>query len=252
MSDAVMSWPTPPLDRTLHHDEVHVWLVAYEMFRAQIPALHLLLNGEEAKKAAQFYFEKDRRRYIVTHGLLRTLLASYTNLEPTQLGFSYNVYGKPELAPSLQNNLLHFNLSHTHDLIVYAFTYIRNVGIDIEYMRTTIEYEQLAKRYFSPFENAELQRLPVFLRQQAFFHCWSRKEAYIKARGLGLSLALDSFDVTVEPGAPAKLLASRESAQETNRWLFASLPMDPQYAGTLVAEGHDWHMHRWQLLPNNS
>ncbi len=251
MSESLMFWAMPPTDRTLHHDEVHVWLAEHEMFRSQIPDLHLLLNEEETKKAARFYFEKDRRRFTVTHGLLRKLLAGYTNLSPTQLSFQHNAYGKPELSTGSQKDVLHFNLSHSHDLIAYAFTYTRNVGIDIEHVRTDIEYEQLTRRYFSPSENVELQSLPFSLRQKAFFSCWTRKEAYIKARGLGLSLALDIFDVTVRPDGPVKLLASRENAQETDRWLFASLPMSPEYAGTLIAEGHDWHMHCWQLLPHN-
>lgn len=250
MSISSKFWTMPPADRTLHQDEIHVWLVTYEMFRAQLPDLCLLLSVDEAKKAGQFYFEKDRRRFIVTHGLLRMLLAGYTNLPPTQLSFQYNAYGKPELASYPQKEPLHFNISHTHNLIVYAFTHTRNIGIDIEYIRTDIEYEQLARRYFSPFENAELQRLPLLQRQQAFFDCWTRKEAYIKARGLGLSLALDSFDVTVQPDDPVKLLASRESVQETNRWLFASLSISSNYAGTLVAEGQGWQMRCWQLLPH--
>jgi 4'-phosphopantetheinyl transferase len=250
MSDPFASWTVPPLDKTLHNDEVHVWLAAYKTFRAQLSELQNLLSVDEAKKAARFYFEKDRERFIVTHGLLRKLLASYINTPPVQLDFQYNAYGKPALASSFQKELLHFNLSHTQNLVVYAFTCTRNIGIDIEYMRADIEYEQIAGRYFSPFEHAELQRLPSSQRQQAFFHCWTRKEAYIKARGLGLSLALDSFDVTVRSEAPVKLVANRENAQETTRWRFAALPMNSNYAGTVVVEGQNWQMRCWQLLPS--
>jgi 4'-phosphopantetheinyl transferase len=241
----------PPADRTLHRDEVHVWLVEQEMFHTTIPDLNLLLSEEEAKKAARFYFERDRKCFIIAHSLLRKLLASYTHVPPTQLCFSQNAYGKPALVSSPQGDLVSFNISHSHDLIIYAFTYARHVGIDVEYMRTNIEYEQLAKHYFSPAEHAELQSLPSSQRQQAFFQCWTRKEAYIKARGLGLSLPLASFDVTVQPGAPVKLLASREDARETTRWLFAPLPLDTHYAGTLVAEGQDWQMRLWQLSPHS-
>lgn len=250
MSDLLTCWTTPPADRMLHDDEVHVWLASYKKFHAQLSELRDLLNVDEAKKAARFYFEKDRERFIVTHGLLRKLLAGYTNISSAQLDFQYNAYGKPALASSFQKEPLHFNLSHTQDLIVYAFTYTRNVGIDIEYIRADIEYEQLARHYFSSFEQAELQRLPLSLHQQAFFNCWTQKEAYIKARGLGLSLALDSFDVTVQPDAPVRLLASRESAQEAARWRFASLPVNSNYAGTVAVEGQDWQMHCWQLLPH--
>ena len=250
MSDPLTFWTTPPADRTLYKDEVHVWLASYKMFHAQLPELRDLLNIDEAKKAARFYFEKDRERFIVTHGLLRKLLSGYANISPAQLDFQYSAYGKPALASHVQKEPLHFNLSHTQDLIVYAFTYTRNVGIDIEYIRADIEYERLASHYFSPFEQAELQHLPLSQRQQAFFNCWTRKEAYIKARGLGLSLALDSFDVTVRSDAPVKLLASRESAQETARWRFASLPMHSNYAGTVAVEGQSWQMRCWQLLPH--
>lgn len=248
MPDSLTFWVMPPVDRTLHDDEVHIWLASYKTFHAQLPELHGLLTIDEAEKAARFRFEKDRERFIVTHSMLRKLLAGYTSISPTQLVFQHNAYGKPALSSHPQKELLHFNLSHSQDLIIYAFTCIRDIGIDIEYRRTDIEYEQLARHYFSPFERAELQRLPSSLRQQAFFDCWTRKEAYIKARGLGLSLALDSFDVTIQPNAPVKLLASRESAHETTRWRFASLPMNSDYAGTVVAEGQDWQMRCWQLL----
>ncbi len=250
MLDSLMFWATPPADRTLHDDEIHIWLASYKMFHAQLPELRGLLTIDEAEKAARFRFEKDRERFIVTHSLLRKLLAGYTSTSPTQLVFQHNAYGKPALSSYHQEGPLHFNLSHSQDLIVYAFTFIRNIGIDIEYIRTDIEHEQLARHYFSPFERAELQHLPPSLRQQAFFDCWTRKEAYIKARGLGLSLALDSFDVTIRPNAPVELLASRESAQETTRWRFAPLPMHSDYAGTVVTEGQDWQMRCWQLLPD--
>ncbi|GAC1362153.1 MAG: 4'-phosphopantetheinyl transferase superfamily protein [Ktedonobacteraceae bacterium] len=245
------SWEVPPTDKTLHADEVHVWLADQKIFLTAIPVLYRLLNVDEVRKAAQFRFEKDRNRYIIAHGLLRLLLANYVQLPAAQLNYCYNAYGKPELAISHGQDTLHFNLSHTHELIIYAFTYSRHVGIDIEYIRGNIEYEQLAKHYFSSFEYAELQRLPLSIRRQVFFQCWTRKEAYIKARGLGLSLGLDTFDITVQPGLPVRLLASRENAQETTRWLFAPLPIDADYAGTLVVERQDWHMCCWQLLPSS-
>jgi 4'-phosphopantetheinyl transferase len=234
----------------LYDDEVHIWLASYKMFHAQLAELHDLLTVDEAERAARFRFEKDRERFIVTHSMLRKLLASYTGISPDQLAFQHNAYGKPSLSSYPQKELLRFNLSHSQDLIIYAFTCTRDIGIDIEYRRTDIEHEQLARHYFSPFERAELQSLPPSLRQQAFFDCWTRKEAYIKARGQGLSLALASFDVTIQPNAPVKLLASRESAHETIRWRFASLPMHSDYAGTVVAEGQDWQMRCWQLLPD--
>ncbi len=239
-------WNSPPGDLELSENEVHVWRASLNAPLAVIQNLQLSLTTDEATKAKRFHFEKHRNHFIVARGLLRTILSRYLDIDPHQLRFCYNAYGKPSLDPSSHKSTLNFNLSHSHDLALYAFTYSRQVGIDIEYMRANVEYEELAKRFFSPDENAILHALPEAFKQEAFFNCWTRKEAYIKARGKGLSIPLESFDVSLRPGEPAALLNSREDPQETTRWSLQELKPGLGYAGALAVEGSGWHLHCWQ------
>ena len=178
------------------------------------------------------------------------MLARYLNtpfIDARQLQFRHNEYGKPSLDLATQDLTLNFNLSHSHELILFAFTYVRQVGVDIEYMRSDLELEPLAEYSFSLLENEMLRALPISARTEAFYRCWSRKEAYIKARGKGLSIPLDIFDVSLRPDEPAALLNSREDPHETARWRLCALHPDPNYAGALAVEGDGWHLRCWQL-----
>ncbi|MEO8971993.1 MAG: 4'-phosphopantetheinyl transferase superfamily protein [Ktedonobacteraceae bacterium] len=244
--DSDQQWNIPPANIVLQDNEVHVWQASLNVPLPDIDALKQVLSREEVARAERFYFEKGRHGYIVAHGLLRILLGRYLDVDPRQLLFRTNAYGKPSVESPARGEQLHFNLSHTHELVVYAFTATGEVGIDIEYTRANVEYEALAKHSFSPSEYAVIGDLPADLKQEAFFNCWTRKEAYIKARGMGLSLPLDLFDVSLKPGEPAALLDSRENAQEVARWTFQAMTMPPEYVGALAVEGHGWHACYWQ------
>ena len=243
-------WEIPTEQVILSEDEVHVWRASVLQPLATIQYLRSLLSGDEVARAERFYFEKDRHRFIITHGLLRILLARYLNtpfIDARQLQFCHNEYGKPSLDLATQDLTLNFNLSHSHELILFAFTYVRQVGVDIEYMRSDLDLEPLAEYSFSPLENEMLQTLPISARTEAFYRCWSRKEAYIKARGKGLAIPLDIFDVSLRPDEPAALLHSREDPHETARWRLCALHPDPRYAGALAVEGDGWHLRCWQV-----
>jgi 4'-phosphopantetheinyl transferase len=131
---------------------------------------------------------------------------------------------------------LQFNLSHSHQMALLAFTRGRNVGVDIEYMRPDVEFEQLARHFFSPTECAVLLDMASVLRKETFYNCWTRKEAYIKARGEGLSIPLDMFDVSLRPGEPAALLQCREDQAEVARWSLHALMPGELYAAALAVE----------------
>lgn len=246
MNDMDRRWNTPPGKLELTGDEVHVWRASLQAPLARVQHLRTLLAPEETTKADRFYFDRDRNHYIVARGLLRTLLGRYLSMEPEKLCFTYNKYGKPELEFPRINPPLQFNVSHSHELALLAFSYRRELGVDVEYMRTNIEYEDLARHSFSPNEQAVLLALPSEVKQQAFFNCWTRKEAYIKARGMGLSLDLAIFDVSLVPGEPIALLASREDKREVARWRFYELEPGPGYAGALTVEGQEWALRCWQ------
>ncbi|HLI09709.1 MAG TPA: 4'-phosphopantetheinyl transferase superfamily protein [Ktedonobacteraceae bacterium] len=256
MSDRVFSadseyneqrWATSPADLTLSENQVHVWRNFLHASQEVRDRMLSVLSEEERIRAGRFYFERDRQRWIMAHGVLRILLARYLHLEPEKLLFVSNEYGKPALAP-LYESRLEFNLSHSRDIALYALTNDRQVGVDIEYMKDGIEYDELARVSFSPNERAVLRSLPQEAKHEAFFNCWTRKEAYIKARGMGLSLPLDLFDVSLLSGKPAALLASREDPREAQRWTFQHLFPGPGYAGALAVEGSGWQLHCWQWV----
>lgn len=252
MDNRNQNWAAPPTNLVLTENEVHAWRASLQQPVSIIQHLQQFLSVEEVTKAGRFYFEKDRHHSIVARGLLRVLVGRYLQVEPGQLTFCYNAYGKPALDLPFAESGLHFNLSHSHELALYAFTYTRHIGIDVEYMRTNVAFEQVARHSFSPNEQAMLLSLPEAVRLQAFYNCWTRKEAYIKARGKGLSLPLHLFDVSLIPGEPVQLLSSREDPQETTRWSLQELMPGADYAGALVVEGSGWNLGSWEwdFLPN--
>jgi 4'-phosphopantetheinyl transferase len=235
---------------TLSSHDVHVWRASLELSAEHVQRLRQTLAADEIARAERFYFEKDRKHFIVARGVLRVILSRYLGLDPTQLEFSYSSYGKPALTTSPGKDWLRFNLSHSHELALYAITYGREVGIDIEYMRDKVSSEAIAEHYFSPREVTVLRALPVSLRREAFFTCWTRKEAYIKARGEGLSFPLDHFDVSLVPGEPAALLHTLGDPHEASRWSLQALAPAMGYAAALAVEGHDWRLSCWQWAPS--
>lgn len=246
MSDHDRFWHVPPEQLLLAENEIHVWRASLEVSPGELEQLQRLLVDEEIGRARRFYFEKDRRHWIVARALLRTLLGRYLKSDPRGLIFTINDYGKPSLVSPEVGRRLHFNLSHSGELALYAFAYEREVGVDVEYRRAGIDYRELATRYFSARECAALQALPVEHQEEAFFLGWSRKEAYIKARGKGLALPLDQFDVSLIPGERAALLGSREEPRATERWLLHALVPGVCYAGALAVEGSGWQLCCWQ------
>jgi 4'-phosphopantetheinyl transferase len=241
-------WLSPPSSLFLPPGEVHAWRASLDQPAALREYLRSMLSSDEQAKAARFFFAKDRDRYIVARGLLRVLLGDYTKRDARSLHFSYNAYGKPSLDMSSAEQAVYFNLSHSRGLALYAFTLDHEVGIDVEYMKPDIEVEKLARHSFSPDERVVLHSLPPDERLQGFYNAWTRKEAYIKARGMGISLALDSFDVSLRPGEPAALLQSREDAREPARWRLFALQPGEGYAGALAVEGQGWRLRcfQWQ------
>ncbi|HEY4387450.1 MAG TPA: 4'-phosphopantetheinyl transferase superfamily protein [Ktedonobacteraceae bacterium] len=225
--------------------DVHVWRIPLETSPASLEEFRLLLDATEKERARRFRFERDRRRYIVAHGTLRMLLGAYLQMDASALRFVTNAYGKPALAQAQHVQHLSFNLSHSHELALLAVTWRRELGVDVEYKRNDIEYDELARHSFSPYEQEQLRTLPASMKEDGFFACWTRKEAYIKARGMGLSLALDLFDVSLHPAEQAQFLASREDPREVERWSLVNLEPDPGYAGALMVEGKGWDLRLW-------
>src|ERR1043166_1017688 len=180
-------WVPPPDDLKLPDEEVHVWRAGLDLPPAQLERLHRVLSPDEQEKAAWFHFEKDRQHFTAARGFLRMILGRYLGSDPGELRFSYNSYGKPSLAAEFSTPPLRFNLAHSHGLALFAFNCGRELGIDLESIRPDRATEEIAERFFAEAEVAALRSLPLEARVRAFFDCWTRKEAFIKARGMGLS-----------------------------------------------------------------
>lgn len=234
-------WSSPPATLTLQPDHVDVWRVDTGFSLDELHRLEATLSDDEKERAARFHFTADRDRFIAAHGCLRDVLSRYLHGEPAQFDFSTNPHGKP----ALRDHQLEFNLSHSGDFALIAITRERKIGVDVERIRSGISAHVIAQQYFSKHEFAELQSLPVEQRETAFFTCWTRKEAYIKAQGLGLSLPLESFDVSLTPNEPAMLRATRPDAQEASRWTLLSLDVDPCYQAAVAVEDQDLKFRLW-------
>jgi len=239
-------WRPPPPELTLSSAEVHVWRAALDPAVACVERLQLSLSADELHRAARFHFPRDRRRFIVARGVLRDILGRYLGVPSSALGFRYSAYGKPALADVAAADGLRFNVSHSNEMALFAVTQGREVGVDIEYVRAEIACEEIAEHFFSARERASLRALPAEVKHQAFFNCWTRKEAFIKAHGEGLSLPLDQFDVSLAPGEPVALLATRSDPQEVLRWSLQAVSPGPGYAAALAVEGQGWHFTCWQ------
>lgn len=241
-----MIWELPPPRPAATEAEVHVWQAALAAPPATLAWLEGLLSADELQRAGRFHFARDRDHYILARGLLRVILSLYTGTAPKTLGFVYNSFGKPALAAGPGQRVPSFNLSHSGDLVLYAIAAGRVVGIDVEQLRPELATAEIAERFFAPRERDALQALPAELRTRAFYDCWTRKEAYIKARGEGLSIPLDRFEVSLAPGTPAALLHSEGSPKEAARWRLQELDPDPAYAAAVAVEGHDWQLRCWR------
>lgn len=241
-------WSLPPPSLRLTKDTVQVWRASLQRSTTYVQSLLQTLAPDERQRAARFRFAEHRRRFIVARGVLRAILGRYLGQEPHCLEFCYSPHGKPALISTREGDRMRFNLSHSHEMVLYAFTSHREVGVDVEYIRSNVAYKEIADRFFSPREVMTLHSLPAHLQQEAFFLCWTRKEAYIKARGDGLTLPLDSFDVSLTPGDPAMLLATRDDPLNVSRWKLQHLVPGPGYVAALAVEGWNWKLSCWQWI----
>jgi 4'-phosphopantetheinyl transferase len=229
-------------DYTLPWDEVHVWRIALDWSQARTQAFNAVLSSDEQQKAERFHFSIDRVRHVVGRGVLRAILAQCMKTNAERLCFEYGAFGKPRLATGSTEIPLQFNVSHSGELILVALAMGRAVGTDVERVRNDIEAERIAASFFSPHERLALRSLPAHLRVQAFFDCWTRKEAYIKAVGNGLSLPLNQFDVCFMPGQEPRLLATRPDLAGAGRWVIQAVNVGPDYRAAVVVEGTGWQL----------
>ena len=229
-------WESAPDGLALPPTEAHVWRAGLVRDAECVARLAGSLSAEERERSERFRRTADRERFIVGRGVLRSLLGAYLDQAPERVEFSYGRHGKPALAAGAPA----FNLSHSRDLALFALVRGSQVGIDLEYLREGVACQRIAERFFSRAEVADLASVPAPLLTRAFFNCWTRKEAYLKARGEGIRADLDSFTVTLRPEAPAALLSSDRGPEETARWQLHVVDPGPGYVGALCVQGDAW------------
>ena len=236
--DSSASRSTKPT--TLGSEEVDVWCADLRLSSSELCQIERTLSPDEHDRAVQFHFPKDRRRFIAARGILRDILSRYLRCPPTAPLFCYAHFGKPHLAPQFSSGGLQFNLSHSDDLALYAVTYRGEVGVDLERIDSKHVEDGVAERFFSHNERTKIISLPERARIAAFFDFWTRKEAYVKARGGGLQIPLESFDVSMD------LVRSACSCEDQRAWTLRSLAVSPAYAAAIAAEGSDWRLRFWE------
>jgi len=226
-------WPDGALSgvRRLPEDGVHVWRIGLDVPATRLAGLGAYLAPEETARAERYRFPLPRQRFVAARGLLRELLGAYLEMDPARLRFRQNAWGKPLLLEP--PDALQFNVAHTDDLALVAVSAGGAVGIDVERVRPLAHLDRLAARAFSPLEYAAFRELSPSQQLEAFFAVWTRKEAYMKARGWGFHLPPDAFDVTVAPDAPPQLLADRQAPAEAPRWSLHDLAVGTAYRASL-------------------
>jgi len=215
-------------------DGIEIAVTRMDVGPDAVHASATLLSEAERQRASRFVFDRDRNRFIVARARLRRLLASRLGLRPEAVELAYGPRGKPALSPGFADLDLRFNMSHSEDIAVYAFSYGREIGVDVEAVRELRDADDIAVRFFSRRENEAYRALDSRDKPQGFFNCWTRKEAFIKAIGDGLSHPLDRFDVSLAPGEPARILRVESTPGDECGWALHSFSPRPGFIAAIV------------------
>ena len=237
-----MCWKTPEPTAFILNKNVHIWQIRYDECTKHLVEIKSFLSGAEIKRAMKFHFKIDQNRFIVTRGLLKKILSRIISEPVGKISFNNNEYGKPYLK---KNDLPFFNVSHSGNLGLIAITNISEIGVDVEQYRINETTEDIARRFFSKDEVKSYLSLDLKQRQEGFFNCWTRKEAFIKAMGMGLSLSLQTFDVTLKPGEEVRLLNVRFKSENASNWILQDIRVDPGYAAAFALKAQNIEINYW-------
>jgi len=237
-------WSVPPQNLFLAEDEVHVWCGALDLSESLIEKFMNSLSEDEQSRANRFYFLRDKNRFIVARGMLRKILSFYLGGKPNTIQFQYSPYGKPSLHPYFNEHIsppksseIKFNISHSNAIALFGITKSRQIGIDVEYTKPLPDTDKVAERFFGFQENLKYQQLPKEQKLTGFYHCWTRKEAFIKAIGEGLSYPLDQFEVSFLPNEKPRIKHIQNDKVQGEAWSLKVLEPYPEYIGAVAVEG---------------
>lgn len=232
-------WERAPAEPALGEGEVHVWRASLRVPAPERERLNALLDPEEKARAARYRFDVHRDRFVAGRGIQREVLGRYLGVHPASIRYRAASHGKPLVDGP---GSLRFNVSNAEDGLLIAVVLGREIGVDLEALRPMPDGEEIAGRFFSAPEVEVFRAIPPHDRDLAFFTCWTRKEAFIKAVGEGLSMPLDRFDVTLVPREPARLLRTRGDPAEAERWSLRELDPGPGWLAALCVEGGGWSL----------
>lgn len=224
-----------PGDLELPYGMVHIWHASLRATDSQLCRSRRVLTSDEMRRASRFRFDRDRKRFVMARALLRHILSAYTGWEPCRHSLEYNPYGKPFLR---DGNPLRFSVSHSGGEALYAIAHDRDIGIDIEHIRSMEDTDAIVDRFFSEAEKATFHSLPENAKNRAFYSCWTRKEAYVKALGMGLSYPLDAFTVSFLPDEPPELKPAQSNMNTESDWTIEDICVNADHVAAVAVEGH--------------
>jgi 4'-phosphopantetheinyl transferase len=238
-------WPRPPAEIVLPPAEVHLWAASLDPPAESLQRFAAVLSDDEKHRAARFRTGTLQDHYVAGRGALRLLLARYLPADPASLVLTYQPHGKPELSPPWRDRGLEFNVSHSHGLAVYAFTRQSAIGVDVESVRPMPNAAGLMERFFSADEIRQWREMPIDRQLRAFFQGWTRKEAWLKAVGSGLSFPLNDFCVTLD--GPARVLSIRGSDEEAVQWWLESSEPCEGFVAAVAMRGKPNDVRKWRV-----
>ena len=245
--EGVEVWEPGPVDPVLNKGVIHLWRVGLNPDALRVRKLTDLLSQEERKRADRFRFDPHRDHFIVARGCLRILLGRYLRVEPSTVQFKYSSRGKPRVLPTGDDEPPRFNLSHSGDLALIGLAADRDIGVDLEHSGREVRDMKIAERFFSAAEVNALKRVDDDRKAEAFLNCWTRKEAFIKATGEGLSCPLDKFEVSLAPGEPAVVRYVDDELEVTRKWWMAAPNPGEDYVAAVAAPGEKVSLVLWDM-----
>ncbi len=239
-------WLPPPANINLGPSSLAIWSIRLDQAKSITAGLESLLSASEKETADRFHIERNRSRYIVAHGRLRQILSRYADTAPEQLAFGHGAHGKPFLSQDCRGDSVRFNLSRSQEIGLCAVAYGQEVGVDVEWVRPLNGMEPLVHRFFSPMEIADWHEVDESQKLETFYHYWTCKEAFVKARGDGLTLPLNQFDVAFSPSAPPRLARIQGDATEAANWHLQTLTPATGYRAAVALPGLHWQVDCWR------
>jgi len=239
-------WKNPLQTSSLIENEINLWLINLKLEKDSVEKLKKNLSSNEIDRANRFHFKKDKNSFIIARSSLRIILSKYLLIAPRDILFNYNKYGKPFLDGPIKKDI-NFNLSHSKDFALIGLTKYGKIGVDIEYINCDLKIKEIVNNYFSENEIVELFNLPIEKQNNGFFSCWTRKEAYIKAKGKGLSIPLTSFDVTLEQDSPRIARIENENENNLENWKLYNQKIDNNYCAAIANYGEMKNIERYYV-----